>query len=55
MYDLSILIPTRNRPETAALVINGLLSLKFKHNIQIVVSDNSDTNELERIIDINRL
>lgn len=53
MYDLSILIPTRNRPETAALVINGLLSLKLKHNIQIVVSDNSDTNELERIIDIN--
>lgn len=52
-YDLSIVIPTRNRIETASIVINGLLKLSTKVDLQIVVTDNSDTDDLKNHIDID--
>ncbi len=46
---LSIVIPTRNRQKYAICCIQTILS-KFKDNIELIVSDNSDTNELQNDI-----
>lgn len=48
-YLLSVIIPTKNRAFYCIRAVDQILSLK-DNRIQIVIRDNSDTNELEKII-----
>lgn len=43
---LSIIIPTRNREETAIITINTLYKFLSKEDCEIIITDNSDTNTL---------
>ena len=52
-YDLSIVIPTKNRVDTASVVINGILSIENSITIQVIVMDNSDKDTLKEKIDLN--
>ena len=45
-YKFSIIIPTRNRQRTAIYAVKSALNVRYS-NVEIVVVDNSDTNELE--------
>jgi glycosyltransferase involved in cell wall biosynthesis len=44
---LSIVIPTRNRAETAIYAIKSALSVSMSDNVEVIVHDCSDGNELE--------
>lgn len=46
---LSILIPTKNRQEYALKVVNHILEIK-DDRMQLIIYDNSDTNELENLL-----
>lgn len=48
-YLLTIIIPTRNRAYYALLAIKQIIE-NTSDNVQIVIQDNSDTNDLKRII-----
>lgn len=48
-FNYSLLIPTRNRSETAIYAIASALACKYP-NLQIVVSDNSDDDQLLQLI-----
>ena len=49
---LSIVIPTKNRQKYALSIIQTILSIK-DYALELVIQDNSDTNELENSIKKN--
>ena len=46
---VSVLIPTKNRPQFFELALNSVLNQTYK-NIEIIVSDESINDDTERLI-----
>lgn len=49
---LSIVVPTRNRQETAKFCIESILAIP-NDNFELIIHDNSDTNKLEKYVEDN--